>query len=175
MKHGEDTAFVLALAPNSRGFGFVLFESALAPVDWGVQELRSEQRNAKILAFVARIIDRYAPVVLIVEDWADAACRRGARVLALYESLAALAKKRCVRLVCVSRTRLKQYFAAVQPTNKYEIALAIAKLIPAFSFQVPPVRRIWMSEDSRQGLYDAAALGMTFLALGTGATPPTAG
>lgn len=157
---------VLSVAPNSRGFGFVLFESALAPYDWGVQEIRGESKNSRIIAFVGRMIDRHSPLVLVVEDWADAACHRCARILALYASLADLAREKSVQLVRVSKEHLHRYFATVVPTTKYEIALAIAKLIPALSFQVPPVRRIWMSEDPRQGLYDAAALALTHFADG---------
>lgn len=157
-------ALVLSLAPNSRGFGFVLFEAPLAPFDWGVQEVRGEEKNRRIIDFVARTIDRYRPVVLVLEDWLDSACRRSARIIALYQALAELARKKSIRLVRISKARLHQHFRAVVPTTKYEIALAIAKLIPAFSFQVPPVRKIWMSEDPRQGLYDAAALGLAHFA-----------
>jgi hypothetical protein len=157
-------ALVLSLSPNSRGFGFVLFESALAPYDWGVQEIRGETKNARVLAFVGHMIDRYQPLVLVVEDWADGTCRRSARIMSLYASLAELARERSVRLVRISKEQMHRYFATVVPTTKYEIALAIARLIPAFSFQIPPMRRIWMSEDTRQGLYDAAALGLTHFA-----------
>jgi hypothetical protein len=157
-------ALVLSLSPSARGFGFVLFESALSPVDWGVQETRGDGKNRRILAFTARMIDRYQPLVLVIEDWADGACRRSARILALYADLAELAKKKSVQLVRISKQHLHWYFRSVVPTTKYEIALAIARLIPAFSFQIPPVRRIWMSEDPRQTLYDAAALGLTHFA-----------
>ncbi|WP_156527887.1 hypothetical protein [Bradyrhizobium stylosanthis] len=38
----------------------------------------------------------------------------------------------------------------------------IAKHIPAFEQYVPPPRKPWMSEDRRMGLFDAAALALTF-------------
>lgn len=152
---------VLSVAPMSRGFGFVLFESALAPFDWGVREVRGALKNRRILRFVEAMIDRYAPIVLVLEDWTDDAYKKSARIVALYKALAALARKKCVQLICLSKHRVRRYFASVVPTNKYAIALAIAKAIPAFSYQIPPVRKIWMSEDLRQSLYDAAALGLT--------------
>src|SRR4051812_4263922 len=112
-------ALVLSLSPSSRGFGFVLFESALAPYDWGVQEVRGDAKNHRIIAFVASMIDRYQPVDLVLEDWADGACRRSARIMALYASLAALSQKKSVRLVRVSKERLHEYFASVVPATKY--------------------------------------------------------
>ena len=57
---------VLSLAPSARGFGFVLFESALSPCDWGVHETRGDGKNRRILAFAARMIDRYRPLVVCV-------------------------------------------------------------------------------------------------------------
>ena len=75
-----------------------------------------------------------------------------------------LARKKCVQLVRVTKGSIRRYFARVVPCNKYEIALTIGKAIPALSHQIPPVRKIWMSEDPRQSLYDAAALGLAYYA-----------
>lgn len=38
--------------------------------------------------------------------------------------------------------------------TKYEIAKAIARRIPAFAHRLPRLRKLWMSEDPRQGLFD---------------------
>ena len=47
-------------------------------------------------------------------------------------------------------------------TAKREIAQSIAQEIPELEPRLPPVRRIWMSEDARMNIFDAVALGMTF-------------
>ena len=154
-------ALVLSVSPSARGFAFVLFESPLSPYDWGVKDLRGPGKNRRIVRFVESMIERYSPLILVLEDWRDESCRRSARIKDLYERLVAVARKHLVRVVPLAKERLRECFAAVIPTTKYEIALAIAKQIPALSFQVPPVRKIWMSEDPRQGLYDAAALAIT--------------
>ena len=52
---------------------------------------------------------------------------------------------------------------------KQMVAEAIAKHIPAFERYVPPPRKPWMSEDSRMGLFDAAALGLVFFQNAAGA------
>lgn len=164
MKSKISDALVLSVSPMSKGFGFVLFESALAPLDWGVREVRGALKNRRILKFVEGMIDRYAPIVLVLEDWTDGACRKSARIMRLYASLTELARKKCVQIVRVSKGSVRRCFRSVVPCVKYEIALAIGKAIPAFSYQIPPVRKIWMSEDPRQSLYDAAALGLAFYA-----------
>ena len=164
MKSTMSKPLVLSLAPMSKGFGFVLFEAPLAPFDWGVREVRGALKNRRILKFVEGMIDRYAPIVLVLEDWTDDACRKSKRIMALYAALVELARKNCVQLVRVTKGSVRRCFMHVVPCNKYEIALAIAKAIPALSYQIPPVRKIWMSEDPRQSLYDAAALGLAYFA-----------
>jgi len=63
------------------------------------------------------------------------------------------------------RTRADVYaaFRHLGFLNKHVIAGHIAKHIPAFERYVPPARKTWMSEDSRMGLFDAAALALVFL------------
>jgi len=46
--------------------------------------------------------------------------------------------------------------------DRRSLALVIAQHIPAFERYLPPPRKPWMSEDARMGLFDAAALALTF-------------
>ena len=39
---------------------------------------------------------------------------------------------------------------------------AIARDFPELEPRLPPVRKIWISEDARMNIFDAVALGMTF-------------
>ena len=61
-----------------------------------------------------------------------------------------------------SRTRVRELFASHGATTKHAIAEIIAKHVPAFERYLPPPRKLWMSEDSRMSLFDAAALALTF-------------
>ncbi len=44
--------------------------------------------------------------------------------------------------------------------SKDAIARTIAQLMPEFEQHLPPVRKIWMSEDYRMGIFDAVAIAM---------------
>jgi hypothetical protein len=46
--------------------------------------------------------------------------------------------------------------------TKQRIAETIAYHIPALALYVPPVRRPWMSEHGRMGIFEAAALAWMF-------------
>lgn len=153
---------VLAIYPFSRGFAFVLYEGPESPFDWGVKEIREKHRNDKTLAAIKELIDRYSPVVMVIEDTIDRANRRSSRIKKLYRMLTHLTTAEHIDLHRFSNTEVKQYFAAVGAVTKYEIAQAIGRQIPAFSHRLPRVRKPWMSADPRQSLFDAAALGLVF-------------
>ena len=153
---------VLAIYPFSRGFAFVLFEGPESPFDWGVKEIREKHRNVKTLDAIKELVDRYCPVVIVIEDVSDYANRRSSRIKKLYRLLTHLATAEHIDLHRFSNAEVKQYFATVGAVTKYEIAQAIGLQIPAFSHRLPRVRKPWMSADPRQSLFDAAALGLVF-------------
>ncbi len=158
----KETQFVLALYPTIRGYAFVLFEGPESPFDWGTKDIRTTPKNAVVLEDVGKLIERYHPVVLILEDVRKGPRRRSLRIKRLFRSLVHLANASDVCLRIYSREAVRTCFTAVGAKTKYEIAQAIAQRIPAFKHRLPPVRKIWMSEDTRQSLFDAAALGVTY-------------
>jgi len=156
---------VLALYPFSRGFAFVFFEGPDSPFEWGVKEIREKHKNSKTLEAIKKLIDRYRPEVLVIEDTIDGGSRRTSRIRKLYRMLVHFAEAEYVDLHRCSKTEVKTCFASVGAGTKYEIAKAIAIQIPAFAHRIPRFRKPWMSEDPRQSLFDAAALGLTYYAL----------
>ena len=164
MTHENPQNLVLSIYPFSRGFAFVLFEGPEAPFDWGVKEIKEKHKNTKTLDEIKKIMDRYRPEVLVVEDTTGKDSRRTSRIRKLYRMLVHLAAAEYVELHRCSKTEVRECFSSVGAGTKYEIAKAIATQIPAFAHRIPPFRKPWMSEDPRQSLFDAAALGLTFFA-----------
>ena len=154
--------FVLAIYPTVRGYSFVLFEGPESPFDWGTKEIRQVPKNQAIVDYVATLIERYHPQVLILEDCEDRRCRRTLRVKKLCRALVDLAATSQLEVHLYSREAIRRCFAAAGAHTKSEIAQVVARHIPAFKHRLPPLRKIWMSEDARQSLFDAAALGLTF-------------
>lgn len=155
---------VIAVYPFSRGFGFVLFEGPDHPLDWGVKEITGEHRNVKTITELKKLIDRYRPEVLVIEETGDQRKIRSTRIKKLYRMLAHLAATEYIDVHRVQKSAVKERFALVGATTKYEIAKAISAQIPAFAIRMPRIRRPWMSQDSRQSLFDAAALALTYYA-----------
>ena len=153
---------MLAVYPTVRGYSFVLFEGPESPFDWGTKDVREVPKNPHIVECVARLIDRYRPVVLVMEDYEDRRCRRALRIKKLGRSLVALALASDVDVKLYGRDAIRGCFAATGAQTKFEIAQVVVTHIPAFKHRLPPLRKIWMSEDPRQSLFDAAALGLTY-------------
>src|ERR1700742_5187468 len=88
--HSTYKGMVLAVHPTTRGFGWVLFESPLSPVDWGLASAK-EGRNAKLLARFERILARHEPAVLVLEAFEEQGAMRTERVQHLCRNLIHLA------------------------------------------------------------------------------------
>jgi hypothetical protein len=168
----RDHIFVLAIYPSTRGFAFVLFEGALSPVDWGVKEMRGGGKNARSLAAIGAIVERYRPGVLVLQDTTAYGTLRARRIRKLNAAIGEMAEEFAIPTIAFSRTEVMTAFSHVRPRNKHELAAAIAKHIPAFERYLPPPRKPWMSEDVRMNLFDAVALALTFFQSETGGDPP---
>jgi hypothetical protein len=162
MKDIRRYATVLAVYPNTRGFAFVLFESPLSPIDWGVKEMRGRRKQGRSVASLGTILDRYQPDIMVLQDTSLTGTHRAKRVTKLNAAFAALAPGRSIPVYAYSRDVVRSEFEYLGAPNKQIMAQVIAKHIPAFERYVPPPRKPWMSQDARMGLFDAAALALVF-------------
>jgi hypothetical protein len=153
---------VLAVYPNTRGFGFVLFEGVLTPVDWGVVRPHGTEKNGSCLTRFEQMVARQRPDVLVLEDMAVEASRRYARIRDLNQAIAELAAREKILSIQYALARVRDYFAQLSAFTRYARAEFIAQHIPVFGPLLPPPRKIWNSEDPRMSIFDAAALALTF-------------
>ena len=162
MKAHRRYDMVLAIYPSARGYAFVIFEGPLSPIDWSVSEARGRYKNQRCLVGIAAVLERYQPDVLVLQDMSSTGTRRAHRLRELNAGIEELAEERGIPVFAYSRAQVRQAFESFGVGNKHSIAEAIAKHIPAFDRYLPPLRKPWMSEDARMGLFDAVALALTF-------------
>lgn len=164
---GVHARFILAVSASPRGFAFVVFTGPDQPYDWGVKGVRGKQKNARCLLAIKKLFQQYRPEALVIED-THAGSRRGPRIRALYRAVVELAGREHVKVVRYAKAQVRATFAAESARTRPDIAQAVAKRIPAFAPKLPPLRKIWMSEDPPQSLFDAGALRVTHYASITG-------
>ena len=160
----KTTTRVLALYPFTRGFGYAVFEGREFAIDWGVKEVRI-QKNARCLRATRELITFYKPTVIVLEDCGGYGSRRCTRIKHLIRDIRRIAEENRILVHSYSRGFVKEVFARFNATNKYEIATIVAKQFPEFTPRLPGERKIWMKEDPRMSIFDAAALALTFFYL----------
>lgn len=148
---------VLSLFPTTRGFGFALFDRERRLLDWGSVGIRTGNKNVETMRAMSRLVDRVRPTLLTTEDVRPKGARRHDRIRRLHALLIAHAHGRRITLERFTRAEVLRYFNV---TTKYELARTVAEALPALRHRLPPKRKPWMSEDTRQSLFDAAALGL---------------
>ena len=155
---------VLAIHPTSRGFGWVLFESPLVPVDWGLASVKAK-RSIRALARFERLLDRYQPKVVVFEEFDEHPARRANRIQELCRRMVALASGRGLYTPIYSREAIRECFESSGARTRHDIALSIAEQIEVFRRRLPRERKRWDGEDVRQSLFDAVALALTYFAV----------
>jgi hypothetical protein len=163
MKH-EQTPFILAVSPSPRGFAFVIFQGGERPFDWSVKEIRGSEKNIRSLAAIAKLLDQYHPEAVVIEETRRGS-RRGFRIRSLLKEVATRAEREGIVVGRYTKAQVRATFAAENARTRPAIAQTIAARIPAFAPRLPRLQKIWMSEDPRQSLFDAAALGLTYYAI----------
>ena len=155
---------LLAVHPTTYGFGWVVFEGPDTPVDWGMASARAN-RPKKLHARFERLLDRYAPGVLVMESFEEAAFRRSQSIKELCRWMTDHARARRMGTYHLNRNVVANCFGQMGARSRHAIAEVIAKRLPVFAHRLPPERKPWMPQDPRQSLFDAAALGLTWFAL----------
>lgn len=150
---------VLAIDPTSSGFGFAVLEGPESLIDWGG---RTAATSESALRKVTDMVRQYRVDVLVVEDCTDPRSRRGRRVRHLIEAMDLAANEIGIACARVRITAVHRLFGGDVRTNKDEIARVIAEHFGELAPRLPPKRKVWMTEPSRMGIFDAVAFGLTY-------------
>lgn len=154
--------YVLALYPAAPGIAYVLFESPLSLVDWGMSSAKGADKNEQCLAHVKKLVDQYVPDVIVIEDTDLKGSRRDKRIRALYRSIQTFAGLSNIDVARFGRAKMLATFAHIGAETKHARSQAVAEWLPDLSHRLPRERKGWMSEDYRTALFEAASLGLTF-------------
>lgn len=165
MNHtGNHFTRILAIDLCNRGVGFVVLEGPHRLLDWGVKLVRpGDKPDDPELTHVRMLTRLYAPHAIVAEDMDAPGCRRRGRAVRLTRAVCKLAKTFDLNVHTVSATAVKTAFAQDGANTKAQIAAAVALRFPALMRHLPPLRKPWMSEDYRFGIFDAAAFLITHL------------
>jgi hypothetical protein len=155
---------ILAFDVRARRFGFAMFEIPDELLDWGVKSFRHGVNAVKVPASqkVAMLLSEFRPNVVVLEKspprenpWLTGTIRR-------------LVRQQNLPVRMVSRAAVRKRFSG-QGQNKHGIAMIVSDHFPELADRVPAKRKPWQSEDYRMSIFDAMALGLTYIAHQTAA------
>jgi hypothetical protein len=165
---------VLAVAPTSRGFGYVVLEGQSEILAFGCKKARGDKKNQQVLVQVGKLADQWLPDVLALQDFHAKGSRRPPRIRKLHRQLLEFGESRKVKMVQFSGHQLRESLVNDPKGTRHEMASEIARQFPnELAEKLPPKRRACDEEDERMSIFDAAALAVVYSMRCRGEGSPT--
>src|SRR5437763_1697402 len=136
--HNLKDARVLAIDLYTRGFCFAVLETREHLLDYG-SRIATGDRTQEILQSLDKIIVRYKPEVLVMEDCPPKESKRCKRIQGIVWAIINLASSRKLYVYRFTRERVRHTFAATGKT-KYDIAAEIGRRYMHLAKRIPPKR-----------------------------------
>jgi len=120
-------------------------------------------KNANSLIYIDKLIVRFRPDILVLNDVSAKGTYRAPRIKELHRKVVALAKRRKLKVVKISNTELRTALLNDPKGTKHDMAERIAEQFPdELASRVPPKRKAWTSEANRMDIFDAVGLAVGF-------------
>jgi Holliday junction resolvasome RuvABC endonuclease subunit len=113
------------------------------------------------MARFKELVEQYQPTALILEKFDASDSRRSERIRMLAQTMHGFARSHDMDTLVYSREEVSASVAGSTNVSRHKVALAVAEQLPILQHRLPKERKLWQSEDRRQCLFDAAALGIT--------------
>jgi hypothetical protein len=152
---------IIAIDLRFRRSGFAIFEGPTRLLDFGTLDIRSEE-NAGGRTRLSDLMKSAAPSVVLVkkERWINLAASSDARPM--MEALRNRATALSIEFRFLEQNVFNSTFRGLGCETKAEISSSLARIFPELIWMLPPDRRIWQPEHSRQTVFDAISLGLAF-------------
>jgi hypothetical protein len=149
---------ILAVVPNTPGFGYAVLEGHDVLVKWGTKWVRGDKNKGSLKA-LKQLLNYHHPHVLVLENISDT--KRSERIRSLNRRMRTMTKSFKVPVLDFSKKELKQHFLQDDNAKKYDIAKAAAEKYPEeLGYLLPPRRNFYDSEPPRMSVFEAVALAL---------------
>jgi hypothetical protein len=154
---------VLTLDLRSSRFGYVVFEGPNTLLDWGTRTYGDEERSSLDWR-LKKLQASFAPSVILARQITERHQFTRMTNRRVSHSLTVFAKRVLITVRLIDESKLRSFFSRETKVNKHDIAEMIADRFPELSWRLPPKRKPWQSEPTRQSIFDAASLGVFYFA-----------
>lgn len=151
---------ILAIYPNTHGFGYAVFSENDKPIHCGMSKLRV--RAVKdYLKRLDKMIITYNPSILILPSPDGKHNRKRERIQSLLSEIHEFATEKGLVVKVYSREQIRIAFGADKDLSKQQIAEKICECLPEYADKCPKERRNYQTETFLQGMFDAISLAYT--------------
>lgn len=148
---------MMAIHPNTAGFGYVILNEMGEVLDYGMVSIRPVC-NDKCLDRIHEMVLYYQPNILILEDYENS--NKSERVRKLIKDIYEYGEDR-IKIFKYSKDQIRNTFDVFGAKNKFEISRKISEAYPQLKSKLPEKRKTWEPENYYQGIFDAMALVLT--------------
>jgi hypothetical protein len=115
---------------------------------------------------LASLLLTIRPGILILRKIALSSSRNCPGTMTIQRLTRRLARRSSIRVAFISERKLQACFRAQGANTKYKVASLISREYPELAWRLPRKRKPWETEYRNMSIFDAAALGMTYLTSG---------
>jgi hypothetical protein len=127
--------------------------------------MTSGQDNAIVVhRKIDRLVTFFAPSAIVLKHTSG---RKDRELLTRKDAIAVIEKEAEAHSINLILTKRKDIYCAFQQsrqTSKFKIAGMVAEIFPEVAWKLPPSRRNWQPEHHNMPIFDAIAVGLTYLA-----------
>jgi hypothetical protein len=154
---------VMAMDLRSRRFSYVVFEGPHTLLDWGTRTYSLGDRSL-IEERLSGLQSMFAPSTILVRKPAELHRIRQTMIRPSFHVLKIFARRVLITVRLIDDSALRGFFSSDAKVNKYDMARMVAERLPELSWRLPPKRKPWQTEPTRQSIFDAASLGVFYFA-----------
>jgi hypothetical protein len=159
-----DNIRLLALDLHAQRFGFAVLEGPSRLLNWGVRGYARIENGKVLLGSISPLLTMFEPELVTIGDPSDWNLQRRLGANAALAVIQREADWRSLSFHQITRKQVKEVFAPLRSQTKYEIATAVTLLFPELVWKLPPVRKVWESENYALPIFDAASIGIACFA-----------
>lgn len=152
---------VLAIDLRNRRSGFAIFEDPRNLLDFGTTVLPSAPSESAMKRF-ADLLRVSLPSIIVVRKDRWESMKLDSTGRHVIEMLTYVSETREIQIRAVEQDAIIATFRNLGCATKAEMSTALANIFPELVWQLPPKRKVWQSEHSRQTVFDAIALGLAY-------------
>jgi hypothetical protein len=152
---------ILAVDVRPRKIGFVTLDQSGRMLDAATRKMKSVVVGETRFTW---LIDTFRPSVIVLRKIRVTTTRYRPRTMVLQRLIARLAHHRGIPVAFVGEEELRAYFSIRRAGTKHEVATLLAKRFHELAWKLPEKRKIYDQEHWSMVVFDAAALGVSFLA-----------